>query len=264
MILRNFLFLNTATTEDYLAALEGYTLEGPIEQTEAETKGGEVGVDKIIKAGKASGASTETKRRLAVTDASQFQRLYEILEEQELVQFLEAFDEEIWGQIHKGEILEIEANIRLPQSFELTQTIENFSPLLDIMTVLDQDPLSDPKTKMAFDGIRAVSKLSESKPIPLLFHADPEGFSFVGYLPRKFLRCEPSELQGEATVFGKVQRILPKGKSLEVFSLLPDLSNLPNMNREKRRKMQRDMSKQGLSEVVKGPAIIIDILAIYR
>jgi len=266
MILRNFLFLDTATMVDYLAVLEGYTVEGPIEQTEAEKKGigGKAGY-KVIEAEKASETSTETKRRLTMTEAAQFQRLYEILEEQNLIQSLDAFDAAIWAQIRKGELLEIEASVQLPEPFMLTRAIEDISPLLDIMAAFDQDPLSDPKARTAFEGVRAITKLAENKPIPLLFEAvSTPGFRFVSHLPRKFLRCALADLQGEMTVFGKAHRILDKSEKLEVFSLFPDLTSLPNLNREQRRKIQRDMSKKNLAEVIRGPAIVLAPIAIYR
>ena len=141
MILRNFLFLDTATMEDYLATIEGYIVEGAIDQTEVEKKdkSGKAGY-KIVEGGIASEKSTETKQKLAVTDAAKFQSLYEILEEQDLVQFLDAFDEEIWNQLHRGELLEIDAAIRFPRPFILTQAIEDFSPLLDIVAAFDIDP----------------------------------------------------------------------------------------------------------------------------
>jgi hypothetical protein len=267
MILRNFLFLDIATMTDYLSTLEGSIVEGPIDQTEVEKreKGGKAGY-KIIEGSAASEASTETKQKLAVTDAARFQRLYELLEQQNLIQFLDAFDTDIWSQLRRGELLEIQATIRLPESFMLTQAVEDFAPLLDIMAAFDEDPLSDPKTRNAFEGIRAVAKLTEKKHIPLLFEAaSTTGFRFVANLPRQYLRCELSDLQGEAIVFGKIQRILPKRKKLEVFSLLPAFTaSLPGLNREQRHRMQREMSKQKLAEVVRGPAIVLAPVAVYR
>ncbi len=55
----------------------------------------------------------------------------------------------------------------------------------------------------------------EDKSILLLFEAvSTSGFRFVANLPRRFLRCELGDLQGEATVFGKVHHILIEGHRL--------------------------------------------------
>jgi hypothetical protein len=267
MLLRNFLFLDTATMEDYLATLEGYVIEGTIDQTEVEKKdkSGKAGY-KIVEGGIASEKSTETKQKLAVPDGAKFQQLYEALEGQHLLQFLDAFDEEIWNELRRGELLEVDAIIRFPKPFMLTQAIEDFSPLLDIMAAFGEDSPAHSKDRAAFEGMSAIAKLVEGKPVPILFEAaSTPDFTFVANLPRRYLRCQLSDLEGEATVVGKVQRILTKGRKVEVFSLFPAFtSSLPNLSKEQRRQMQREMVKKELAEAVKGPAIILAPLAIYR
>jgi len=267
MILRNFLFLDTATMEDYLATLEGYVVEGTIDQTEVEKKdkSGKAGY-KVVEGEIASEKSKETKQKLAITDGAKFQQLYEILEEQDLLQFLDAFDEEIWNQLHRGELLEVDAIIRFPKPFALTQAMDDLSPLLGIMAAFGEDSLADPKDRAAFEGMSAIVKLVEGKPVPILFEAaSTPGFTFVAHLPRRHLRCQLSDLEGEATLVGKVQRILTKGRKVEVFSLFPAFtSSLPSLSREQRRQMQREMVKKELAEVVRGPTVILTPLAIYR
>jgi hypothetical protein len=91
------------------------------------------------------------------------------------------------------------------------------------------------------------------------------GYEFTANLNRKFLRCETSEIIGDATVFGKVQRIIRKGESQEVYSLLPAITpDLPSLSASKKREINQKMTKAGLAEVVKGPAIIVIPLAVYR
>lgn len=267
MILRNFLFLDIATVADYLSVLEGSIVEGAIDQTEVEkrAKGGKAGY-KIVEGSAASETSMETKQKRIVTDAAQFQSLYELLEDQELIQFLDAFDAGIWNQLRRGELLEVQASIRLPGSFLLTQTIENISPLLDIMRIAGQDPLADPKSRTAFEGMRALSKLAGEQHIPLIFEAvSTSGFHFVAHLPRRYLRCELANLQGEAVVFGKVQRIIQKRQKLTVFSLLPEsTTSLPTLTKQQRRKMEKEMADKDLAEIVRGPAIVLTPVAVYR
>ena len=267
MILRNYLFLDTATMEDYLATLEGYVVDGAIDQTEVEKRGrsGEAGY-KIIKGEVASTKSTETRQRLAITDAAKFQQLYEILQGQDLLQFLDAFDEQIWNQLRRGELLEVDGMIRFPKPFALTQAMDGLSPLLDIVAALDEGSFSDPSSHAALEGMGAIAKLVEAKPIPILFEAaSTPGFTFVANLPRRYSRCRVLDLEGEATVLGKVQRILTKGQQFEVFSLFPAFtSSMPSLSKEQRRQTQREMIKKGVAEVVKGPAIILTPLAVYR
>ncbi len=69
---------------------------------------------------------------------------------------------------------------------------------------------------------------------------------------------------GEATVFGKIQRIIPKGERLEVFSLVPAITGVASLSREQRRKMQKSATKGQITEEIKGPAIILIPVAVYR
>ncbi len=252
---------------DYLSQLEGSVAGGAIDQTttERKQKGGKAGY-KIIEGSAESETSTETRRQSIVTDASQFQRLYDLVEGENAIQVLDAFDTDIWGQLRRGEVLEVQAVLRLPKPLSLTQAVDSISPLLDILTAFDKDPLADPGTRAAFEGMRAVGKLTEKQHVPLIFNAaSTSGFPFAAYLPRQYLRCELTDLQGEAVVFGKVQRILQKGQELEVFNLIPALTaSLPALGRQERRKMEREMAEKNISEVVKGPAIVLTPVAVYR
>lgn len=267
MILRNFLFLDTSMLDDYISTLEGYILDGSIDKT--EVKKGEIGGKADIKIASSDAKterSTETKQKLAITDAAKFQKLYEILEEKNMFQFLDAFDEGIWNQIRRSEMLEIPARIKISKNYKLVQDVENITPFIDLMKAFGQNPFKDQKENDAFEGFGAISKQVEKQNIPLIFEAESTlGFTFATYLSKKFLKCEINDLQGEATIFGKVQRIIPKGKQEELFSLIPAFESFTSsLSREERRKTQKDKVEKSISEMIKGPAIYITPLAIYR
>lgn len=120
MILRNFLFLDTNMLTDFLAQIEGYVIEGPIDQTEMKKGQKDIKGDvKVIKGGGTSEKSTEIKQRLATTDGARFQKFYELANENEMVAYLDAFDEGIWHGIRRGELLEVQAKIGFPKSFAM-------------------------------------------------------------------------------------------------------------------------------------------------
>jgi len=266
MILRNFLFLDTAMVGDYLSQLEGSVAGGDIDQTTTERtqRAGKASV-RVVEGSLGSEALTETRQRGTITDAALFQRLYDLLEADDSIQVLDAFDEQIWGQLRRGEILEVQADIRVPQPLLLTQAVENVAPWIDILTTYDKDPLADAGARTAFEGFRAVRKITEGKPVPIVFKAaSTPGFSFIAHLPRQYLRCDLNDLQGEAAVFGKLQRIVPKGQQVEAFSLVSGLTSLPTMSREQRRKVGKDATDKNLAEVVRGPAIVLTPVAVYR
>ncbi|MFZ2172259.1 MAG: hypothetical protein WAW61_21800, partial [Methylococcaceae bacterium] len=86
-------------------------------------------------------------------------------------------------------------------------------------------------------------------------------------LPREYITGNLTDFQGEAVVFGKVQRILSKGQKLEVFCFLPDMLNIPNLNRQQRlalKSNKNNKAKDTFTEILVGPAIALTPLAIYR
>mgnify|MGYP006290524309 CR=1 FL=1 len=116
------------------------------------------------------------------------------------------------------------------------------------------------------DGMQGVSKLVKNKPIPIVCESlrTPD-YTFACSLPIKNIRCELEDLQGEATVFGKVKRIIRKGSKYELFSLLPAFSSkLPSISQKEKSKIQREMQEQGLAEIIYGPAIVLSPLAVYQ
>jgi len=108
-----------------------------------------------------------------------------------------------------------------------------------------------------------LSKVLADKPVPLICEpVSTPGYHFVADLRRQFLRCELPELQGEATVLGKVLRILGKNQTHEAFSLFP--ASLPNMDAKVQKQVQKDLKNKKLSEVIRGPGAILAVVAVYR
>jgi len=266
MILRNFLYLDNSALDDYLATLQGAILDGPIEQTEIgkSGKGGKLGY-KLVEGNISSESSLEKKRKLAVTDAAKFQQLYEILEELEMIKYLDLFDGQTWSEIRRGDLLEIQTITRLPELFGILQTVDEISPLIGFMKTIGQDPLADNDTKEKFEKLSGLSQVMDNQAIPILCQAvSTPGYEFCSTLSRQNLRVHEKEIAGEVTIFGKVQRIIRKGEQFEAFSLFPTLSKALPMNRAQKRKIQKDATKGKISEIIRGPAIALSTVAIYR
>lgn len=268
--LRKFLFLDTDTVADYLAALEGSVLAGTIEETQQETtKQEDVAGMKTIQAGSSSEDSTQTRRKRVINSAAQFQHLYELLESEGVIQFLGSFDEAIWTQLERDEILEIQADIRLPEMLVLAQGVKGLPSLISKLEPI-KDYLND--EDQTFDEIQskasiasAIGELADTKEVPILFEAVSNPyFHFTARLSGQYLMCDILDLQGEATVFGKIQRLIQKDQSETVFSFDRGLDALTaQLNRKQRRALAKQSSKD-LTEVLKGPGLILLPVAIYQ
>lgn len=267
MILRNFLYLDTSVLNDYLSTIEGFIEEGPIDQTEIEkkNKSGNANV-KIVEGKIASETATETKQKLARTDASKFNKLYSYLSENSMIQFLDAFDESIWNQIRRGEIIEVPSRISISKVFKMTQDLQGISPMIEMMNAFGQEPFIDQKEANIFAGISKLSENATKQNVPVIFESEStKGYSFFTQLQRQYIKTDVSNLEDGADILGKVQKIIPKGKQEEVFSLVPAFESFTgNLSREQKRKMINDKKRQNVADFVKGPAIVITPIAIFR
>ncbi len=262
--LRDFLFLNTNMLSNYLATIDGYLeQEFDVSETEKGEKSGKVGIY-AVEGNLSSETARETKARRTLTPPAQFQRLYEALETQQQIKYMGLFDEQYWNEIRKGDILEVEANIRTPSLFLQIEQIQGVSSLASLVQKFGT-VMSDSDLNM-LSGIGDLGRIIQSKAIPLIFQVQSIGkYQFTAELNREFVTGNASDFQGEAYVFGKVQKVLEKGEKVDVFSLLPDLESL-QLSRQQRLalKSNKNKSKMKIVETVSGPAIVINPLAVYR
>lgn len=268
IVLRDFIFLNTNMLNNYLSTIEGYSAE-EFDYTESEKgqKGGKLGYSPIVEGNASSETSRETKGKRVLTPPAQFQKFYETLEKQAQIKHLDLFDEEYWVDIQKGEILEIQAKVRIPAFIMQLEQVQGFTPLINLMQKYGPGIVKD-SDLVVLEGISDVRKITESKPIPLLFQAaSTPRFNFTADLPREHITGNLTDFQGEAAVFGKVQRIISKGQKLDVFSFIPDMLAMPNLSRQQRlalKSNKNNKAKDTFTETLVGPAIVLTPLAIYR
>lgn len=267
IVLRDFLYLNSKMLTNYLSSIDGY-LEDEINHMETEKfhKGGKAGA-KIIEGNVSSEVSTETSSKRVMTEPAKFQRLYESLEHIQQLKYLDLFDAEYWKEIKRGDILEIQATLQIPTILAQMEVMQEFMPFIDLMESFGEN-IVNASDVAPLQGLLGLQNILKDKPLPLLFQAAATpGFNFTAQLSREYLSCDLNQLQGEAIVFGKVQRILQKGQKLEVVNLLPDVLSMPNLNREQRQKLKSNKNKsaqENFTETIKGPAIVLTALAIYQ
>lgn len=255
MILRNFLFLDNQSLNDYLAALEGYVPSGQAEQTISGTE--RVDGDATIE------NKTEKRQGIVISDAAKFQQLYKILEREQEIAYIDAADASTASSLRRNQIIELQGTIELPKSFSMLKDVENIGPLMDIMKLAGQNV--DSQAEIAIAGLQGVSKLTADNSVPIICRTTTGNkLPFVANLPRQYLRSQINELQGEGTIFAKVQRIVPPRETYEVFSLVPLLTNSMMLNRTQRKKAAKDGVEKGFITELRGPVIILTPVAVYR
>ncbi len=260
---RNFIFLDTVILNDYYSAIKGGLTDGQ-ELVTTGTKAQSGGV-KVYGVGGSLETETasEVREKVVLTDAAKFDELYKLMDEKRDIQYLDSFDKEIWMQIKRREIIEVEVTVRVPELYKTMNAVGEIMPLVGAFEqVMGQNLFKDEDEKNMINGIMAVLNMSNSEMIPLICESgSTDGLKFIVELPKSFLRMDAINLNGEMTLFGKVQKIFPDESEIEVYNMFSSLKTLIDF--EKNNNNSNTETEQ-YTEKVKGPAMKIIPLAIYR
>ncbi|MEA2192596.1 MAG: hypothetical protein QOI73_2717 [Solirubrobacteraceae bacterium] len=260
-LLRNFLYLDERLTSQYLAQLEGGTYAEEDQSTkDARNRGGEAGAKVgplAAKGSKGSAAEEISSRRMRQTAEGDYRRLEKLLDAEDAVQWLDAFDDDIWNGLERGEALRIESVVNVPTFLKYTEMAAEFGPLMELMQTFGETV--DEETQEAVTGLTQIGQTLKELTVVARAAGAPK-YKFICPLKRQFLREDMAALDGECIVVGSLQRRLKAG---ERYSIL-DALGMGGLPRAERRKAERDMKKDMPDSVVSAPAALVTPLAIYR
>lgn len=262
VLLRDFLYLDERLMSNYLAQLEGGTCdEEAHSHTAARDRSGAVSGNLGAvggQLGRSSSGEQTTTRTVRQTPEAAYRRLEALLDEQDGVQWLEAFDDAIWRQLRRGELLAVESRTEVPSIYQATEMAAGVAPLMGVMrsvgeTISDED-------EQVIEGMTQLGQML--KEVVVVAHAaGAPKYKFICSLVRDAMRQDVASLSGnDAVVVGSIQRILKSG---ERHSLL-DTLGIGGMPRAERRQMERELKKDLPDSVVTAPAAVLTPLAIYR
>ena len=261
--LRRFLYLDESITNEYLAQVEGglYVEEAQSESTVREGGAGLRGRAGPIGAELSRSRALEetTSRTVRQTPEALFDRLAGHLENEEAVQYLDGFDDSIWEQLRRGEVIEVESRLEAPAVIRLLTAAEGFEALRQFMDAAG-DPM-DAETREGLEMMGAFAGMLSEYPVFARPLGTP-GFCFVSPLRSEALRVPLGDLEGEATLYATIERKLgPR----ETWSLL-DVIGLGGLPRAARRDAERELKamKEFGGNVIRPPAAIVAPIAIFR
>lgn len=258
---RNFIFLDTISLNDYYSAIKG-GLTGGQELITTGSKS-QSGGAKISGIGGTleSGTVSEIREKVVLTDAAKFDDLYKLMESQGDIQYLDCFDKEIWESIKRREILEIEVSVKIPELYKTMSAVDDIMPIMGALEqVMGQDMFKDEEERKMMTSFMSMMNLGNSETIPLICESEStEGYKFIVELPKSYLRMDATNLNGEMTLFGKVQKIIPEDAEVEVYNMFSSLKSLMELGNK-----SGDTDTEQFTEKVTGPAMKIIPLAIYR
>jgi len=265
VVLTQFVYLDAAALEQYVSAVEGGLVTG-LTKRSAASGSGEVGADLKLVSGKgARSHEDEESRTLADTDGSRFDRLIQAAtagpEALGWVDVVDA-DTDMRG-IGIGAMVSWECDVYVPDVIRMLSkaggaldAVRTMRALLPAALALGLDIEGVPGDEQ----LGAMSGFLEGLGTKTVVVGEDEGteWQVAGRLRGD---VELGELEGRARVVGKVTQVLQPGR-WKPFAAFPGMDLVP---REQRRQLERQPPAPGKEdEYLRGPALMLEILAIYR
>lgn len=266
-MLRNFLYLNETMLGSYLGAVEGGLSSETIKRRGRRgTRGGEAGVEAKVVSGKFAGQrelSEEDESVVRDTPEHRFERLMSALEAdpdtysyEEVLDLADAFD-----RLSTGTFITVDCEVEVPPTVAVLAQPEKLNEFLDLAEMLG--PLASAFGESTeglpnVEEIKAARGLTQLKAdLVVVGEIDDESPRLAGKLVQEFVREMP---EGEARVVGKVAKRWNAGERHPLLAL-PGASL---MTRSERRKATPEAGMDDDANVLQGPALTLDMLAIYR
>jgi hypothetical protein len=264
-MLKRFLYLDTVALSGYLSAIEGGIAVDRMTRDLRKTSG-QGGVDaKVITARGERGSEIEESRSYADSDSARFDRLLAAADaDQEGLGWIEANDPDTeFPLAGVGAMVSWECEFSVHPLTEAFSKHGEFSTMLDMAGQLESvaDALGLDMAGMPEKRDRETMKnLIRGIDSPRVFLGESDETDWKLICPAKEVYLEEM-IEGPARIVGKVVKSLKAGEWKPVVTL-------PGMNllsREERRKRDRTPPEAGHEgEYIQGPALIVEVLAIYR
>ena len=261
MPLRQFLYYDESLVDDFLSQLEGGQA-GEVkrrEQIQRDRKG-ELNVGAgPVKAGGGRGRSTseETEAVIRQGRASNFERLHELLVDADELTEIEDLDEETWTGIKRGLLLELDAQITVPQAARLFSDPESLVSLASLIKSVSPGSI-DAEGEKVVEMMDMLAKSGVGQGGTLMAVGNPPGspYNLVMRLDKKSI-IPGTELDGEATVLVKMARKLKEHDK----EFILDLPGMAAFGSEARNSM---MASADATMAIQGPGAIVVPIAIFR
>lgn len=268
-MLYNFAYLNQDLLDSYISALEGGLRESELtKSTGSKGLGGSVGFSTTsVKADN----SSALENTVTVSDhtASRFHRLLKHADsrEEELNwhEILEPNSDFSERQMRLGEILSWECDVYMPEIVALTlegsqmnRMVNSLGSLIPMMQKMGVDT-PDQELAGKLEVVGEFTSMLKNPPVVVGDDEDTTDYKIIGKLDPKFIQNDLSSLDDRFRVIGKFQKRISTGNWYPLLSI-------PGQGRAQRRKAGNNAPKNEQEEgnFVKGPAVVVDVLAIFQ
>lgn len=264
MILRKYLYIDVDFVNDIYASIVGYDYEDQkIEQASNKNSSGRaalglprlgLGVDGQI-GSTVSGTSEFSAKN---TPAAKLQYILDYLKTTDNIPYYSNMSMEIWQLLNRDSIFEGAFSLEFTKIEEYAQMAQYGKALSSIL-----NNQSD-KNNEVLDQIEKFGETEAVHGTPILLSfIDGGSIRCFSYLDEKYLRVNKSQLHGEAVVLCKVSRIINPKEKVELTTL-KGLQQALKLNHDQKRKLGNTNSLNSYLDTIKGPAIEVLPIAIYK
>lgn len=261
-----FIYLDTAALSNFVADIEnGLLTESMRRSQRTGTRSGELSV-RVAKGGGEAVTEEEQSASYADTDAARFRRLLAAASnDPEGLGWIEVLDPDAdLAGVGIGAFVAWECEIFVPDVVAALARSGEVLPALgllqNLMPTAQALGLATPVGVPNVDQLGAAAKFINGLDAKLVVVGEDDDTSWriAGDIDADFLQ---GSLEGRVRVIGKVNRVLKPGK-FKPFLTFPGMNI---MGREAKRKAEARGPKPGEEDqFLSGPAVMLDLLAIYR
>lgn len=261
-MLRNFVYLDSKALSQYVTAIEGGQLT---EAKKRSVRSGAAtgGVDlKVARAEGKRASEDEDSRTFADSDEAKFDRLLAAAADNpDALGWIEVMEPDTdLAAASTGVMVHWECEIFVPDAVQILRQsagaigmMQNLLPAARSLGLDTTGLPTDAEMNSMADFINQIDVR-----LVVVGEDDNTEWQVAGDLRDECLR---GELEGRARLVGKVSKVIVQGK-WKPFVSFPGMNLLP---RKQRREMEQRPPEQGKEdEYLQGPALMLDVLAIYR
>jgi hypothetical protein len=265
-LLKRFIYLDEDALAGYTASIEDGLLGQKVtREVKSGSAGGSIGYDKIAKADLKRGKEHEESKTVSDAPAAQFDRLVKIGEDNpDEVGWIDVMDPDAdFATAAIGNFISWDCDVFIPdisrlisKSGDAARLLPLVPDMLELMRLSGKD-IDDSKIPdvAAIDRVTSFVNRLEAKRVVVGEDEDTE-WKVSGSIHDRFVHAD--DIDDRLIIVGKVTRKLSPAQTRPY--VMP-----PTINRQQRKALERKKPESGKEDqYLFGPALLLDVLAIYR
>lgn len=257
-IFRDFLYYDARTIDSYLSAAEGGLYDEEDRRTTVDSAG-------VTPAGEHVSSSSLTSsdsraRTVRQTPAARFDRLVRFIESDGKVKSFRSGDTPDLDSFEDEEFYQIKGVIEISPFVNAVMNASKYQAVGNLVRELSNLGLTQMKNEQVVDQLEVMSNAREAlgDKVSVVLSLGKSAPRFILPLRADLVEERFNELEGRVTVFGRLADSIPRSGQ---YTLI-EVPGLPALSRQQRR--QAEKSNDPNAPIVRGPLVVLHVLAVYR